>query len=184
MTVIVNVLGGPGVGKSTTATGVFSRLKQENVLCEYVNEYPKEIVWEGTNELLKNQIHIFAEQLRRQWRLMGKVDFVITDCPILLNLIYFDYWHKQNPTFTEDYVKLTKEYFLSTFNQFTNVNFYIHRNKPYQEKGRVQTFEEAKTIDEDVWNLLNFHKIPYQITNSKSSIDDIYAFIKTGKMSL
>ena len=92
MTKIINLIGGPGVGKSTIASGLFSELKQRKVSCEYVSEYAKEVTWEQTHKLLENQIHVFSEQFRRQYRLLGQVDFVITDSPLLLNTVYFNYY--------------------------------------------------------------------------------------------
>ena len=89
MTKVICLCGGPGVGKSTVATGLFSALKQRKVSCEYVSEYAKEVVWEGTHKLLENQIHIFAEQFRRQFRLLGKVDYIVTDSPLILSSVYF-----------------------------------------------------------------------------------------------
>jgi hypothetical protein len=41
MTVVVNLFGGPGTGKSTTASGVFYHLKRDNRNVELVQEYAK-----------------------------------------------------------------------------------------------------------------------------------------------
>lgn len=42
----INVLGGPGVGKSTTAAYVFSEMKRMGLSVEYVPEVAKDFVWE------------------------------------------------------------------------------------------------------------------------------------------
>jgi hypothetical protein len=183
MTIIVNLFGGPGSGKSTTATGVFSALKQQDISCEYVNEFAKEVVWEDTTQLLNNQIFIFAEQLRRQLRLVGKVDYVITDSPILLSCVYFDYWKTKDKFFTSVYKEKTLRYFLETFLQFKNVNWIINRNKPYQQAGRIQTLKEAEKVDADIRHWLDYHMFEYQVTDSQRSIDDVTSAIleKHGK---
>lgn len=175
MTKIINLLGGPGVGKSTAATGIFSRLKTKGINCEYVNEFAKEIVWDNASPMLDNQLHIFAEQFRRQFRLIGKVDYVITDSPLLLNSVYFDYWFKKHHTsmFDDAYCELTKNYFLETYKQFDNVNWYIHRAKVYEPKGRLQVEAAAKEIDDAVQNYLLKNWIGYQITDSIHAIEDV-----------
>ena len=89
---IVNIIGGPGVGKSTIATGVFSLLKQNNISCELASEYAKDVTWEGNHNLFNNQIKIFAEQYRRIYRLLDKVSYVICDSPLILNSIYLDFF--------------------------------------------------------------------------------------------
>lgn len=52
MTKIINFIGGPGVGKSTTALGVAYNLKKRRLNIEYVAEYAKDVTWEGTHALL------------------------------------------------------------------------------------------------------------------------------------
>lgn len=45
-TLIVNLVAGPGTGKSTTMAGVFYKLKSLGIDCEMVTEFAKELVWE------------------------------------------------------------------------------------------------------------------------------------------
>ena len=173
-TKVINFFAGPGAGKSTAATGVFSHLKQKGILCEYVSEYAKDLVWEGTDVLLQNQIHVFAEQFRRQWRLMGKVDYVITDSPLLLSAVYFNRWRQETETWlTESFCNLTEDYFIEAFNQFDNLNWFIRRDKPYVPKGRIQTEKEAHEVDGEVANTLKDYVIPYYTTTSNRAIDDV-----------
>ena len=40
-TLVINLIGGPGCGKSTIAAELFSRLKKMGVTCELVTEYIK-----------------------------------------------------------------------------------------------------------------------------------------------
>ena len=51
-------------------------------------EYAKDVVWEGRDYLLSDQIYLFAKQNRKQVRLYGKVDVVVTDCPLMLSYYY------------------------------------------------------------------------------------------------
>ena len=66
---IVNLFGGPGSGKSTTAAGLFYEVKKLKLNVELVTEYAKDAVWEKRHNLLDDQIYIFAKQQRRISRL-------------------------------------------------------------------------------------------------------------------
>lgn len=149
MTKVINFFGGPGVGKSTSASGVFYTMKKMDISCEYVSEYAKDCVWEETDKLLENQIHVFSEQLRRQYRLINKVDFIITDSPLILSGIYYRFYTNKmpHPFFSEDHTKLAIEFFDRTFLQFDNINFIVKRKKKYNPVGRKQTEDEAIQID-------------------------------------
>lgn len=141
MTTVVNLFGGPGTGKSTTAAHLFAQLKQRNINCELVREYAKDVVWEGRISLLENQVYIFAKQLKRQVDLVGKVDVIVTDSPLLLSMVYND-----DPDL---HALVLKEY-----NKFTNVNVMLGREKPYQPAGRVQTEDEARGLDDTIRRML------------------------------
>jgi hypothetical protein len=154
-TKIINLLGGPGAGKSTVAAGVFYELKKKtNAIwqtAELVTEVAKDIVWEGTTALLENQIHIFSEQFRRQWRVIDQVDFVVTDSPLLLNSVYLDQFCRNYGKYTKfdpAYLERMKTFFDESFRQFNNVDFMLMRgDRPYETKGRTQTLAEAQNID-------------------------------------
>lgn len=150
MTLVVNLLAGPGSGKSTTAAGIFYHLKQQDVNAELVTEYAKDIVWQGSTNLLANQVHILGEQYLRLWRLRDQVDVIITDCPLFLCLYYGS---KQYDSF--------KNLAWELFNEFDNLNYFINREKKYNPKGRVQNEEKARKIDNDVWALLLEYKVPF-----------------------
>jgi broad-specificity NMP kinase len=88
-TLIVNFFGGPGTGKSTFASGVFSKLKHLNYNVEYVQEFAKKLTWEKNNLALDNQFYVSGTQSYFQNMLIGQVDAVITDSPLLIGLLYY-----------------------------------------------------------------------------------------------
>lgn len=47
-TLIVNLFGAPGTGKSTGAAYIFSKLKMAGVDAEYVTEFAKDKVWDNS----------------------------------------------------------------------------------------------------------------------------------------
>lgn len=144
MTWLVNFFAGPGAGKSTMAAQVFANLKMRGINCELAREYAKDVVWEGRTHLLENQLYIFAKQAKRIKDLDGKVDFIITDSPILLSLAYGE----GEP---DSFKQLVRD----VHNSYNNVNVYVKRDKPYVEAGRMQTFDEAVEMDRVILDLLN-----------------------------
>ena len=156
MTQIINLFGGPGCGKSTVASGIFHEMKKSHMSCELISEFAKDIVWEEANKLLGNQIFIFAEQFRRQFRLINKVNYVVTDSPLLLNSIYYNHYTLKNtePFFSNDFNVLLCKVFDRTFLEFENINIMLEREYDYEPEGRVQTAEEAKEIDRLIFNKL------------------------------
>lgn len=139
MTYVINLIAGPGAGKSTTAAGVFFMLKLLNVRCELVTEFAKELTYDENWTDLKRQLYVTAEQERRQRRLVGKVDFIVTDSPLLLGVAYVS---------DERERRAVEESSRSLFDSYKNLNFFIERAKPYHAYGRRQTEEEAREIDQ------------------------------------
>lgn len=147
---IVNVFGGPGSGKSTTAAGLFHWLKCDNINCELVHEEAKKHTWMGAKLALECQPYIFGKQLMKLWRVKDKVDIVITDSPILLSCIYGEDW---GPQFRDSCLHI--------FRQFNNQNFLLTRVKPYSIVGRNQTEQEAVEIDQKIERFLLDFGVPY-----------------------
>lgn len=152
-TLVVNLFGGPGVGKSTNAALAFGKLKVRGYNAEYVPEFAKENVWEDRFGPLNFQSYIFGKQSWRVQRVIGKVDVVITDSPILLSLIY-----------GKDIGPL-EDAIVHQFNQWNTLNLHLFRNlehHPYNPKGRTQTREEAIAIDFKIHRILLDHHIRYK----------------------
>jgi adenylylsulfate kinase-like enzyme len=150
-TILVNLFAGAGAGKSTCASGVFSLLKHHNVNAELITEYAKDLVWEGRLHLNRNDMEIFSEQLRRQHRLRGKVDVMVTDSPILLSSIYI-----------EPFDELFHATVMREFKKYNNFNFFIKRVKPYMKIGRAETKNGAKKIDDKVVEFLDREQVIYE----------------------
>lgn len=152
MTLIVNLFGGPGCGKSTTAAGVFSDLKRKGVNCELVTEFAKDKVWEKSNKIFQDQYYIFGKQHWKLFRTLNEVDVVITDSPLLLSVVYNNLNAKKE-AFNQMVFEGVKD--------FTNLNFVLTRTKEYNPAGRNQTEAEAKGIDELVRVMLDGNNILY-----------------------
>ena len=158
---VINLFGQPSAGKSTTAAGVFHELKKRGINCELVTEYAKDMVWKDMpSHAFKDQIYITAKQNHRQERLRGKVDYVITDSPLLLGLIYMP----------EDYYEGYEELVWSIFHSYNNLNFFLERKKEYNPVGRNQTEEESNKIGAQTKEFLQKNDLPF--FNISCSIDE------------
>ena len=178
MTQVINLLGGPGAGKSLTASGIFYELKIIGVECELVSEFPKELTWEKNLDLLENQLFVFAEQFRRQYRLLDRVDYVITDSPLILSKVYMEMFGERSgkfySAFSENFYDKCLDFFDTTFQEFNNLNFFIDRPGNFDPVGRNETLEEAQQIDNLILNELE----KYEYTRIPSQ-DAVRKIIKT-----
>ena len=165
---VVNLLGGPGSGKSSMAARIFADLKWQYISCEYASEWAKDRVWEGTEILLGNQLLVFANQYHKLHALNEKVDVVVTDSPLILSAIY---GMNESKEFTD--------LVLQKFNSFNNINFFVKRSKPYVQAGRLQTESKARKIDEQIEEFLNIYSMPRQyVTMSNDSLNLINTIIR------
>lgn len=162
MTLIVNMFGGPGTGKSTTATEVFAKLKKQHVNAEYVNEFAKELTWQKRFDDLRCQPYVFGVQLKKMIDVIGQVDVVITDSPIFLSAIYV------NDFYPSSFTTAAIDTFIMLDKTYPTLNFFIDRQKKYNPIGRNQSEDEAKAIDNKILNLLD----KYQIDFLKESGDE------------
>jgi len=87
-TLVINLIGAPGAGKSTISSRMFSDMKTDGLDVEIAPEYAKELVWEGRTETFKDELYLFAKQNHRMFRLNGKTDYIITDRPLILSQFY------------------------------------------------------------------------------------------------
>ena len=170
-TIIVNLFGGPGSGKSTTAAGLFHKLKINGINCELVTEFAKHITWKEDFNTLKNQIYVFAKQHDRMFHLKDKVDVIITDSPIIMGLSYCD-WSVIPNSF--------EQFVVDEFNNTNavNINYFINRVKEYNPSGRSQTEEEAKEKDREIKTLLEKYDVSFQsIDGDEQAVDWLFNII-------
>lgn len=162
---VINLYGAPGSGKSTVASGLFYWMRTHGYNnAELALEPFKDRVFDGTLKDL-TQYDLFSMQANRLHNMRTKgVGVVLTDCPLMLNLIYAKESEK-----TEHFVQAVK----SEENQYKNLNIVVTRSHPYQELGRIHSRKEAEEIGKQIVQMLHDNDMGhYQIT-SKKSINDI-----------
>lgn len=138
MTTYINLFGGPGSGKSTTAAHLFALMKLKGMSVEYVPEWCKLLNYE--DRPLPPQYQIFHGQYDWLKKPQGKMDYVVTDSPILLSAAYGTAAHDAY-------------YAHQDFSPCKN--FWIDRWGPYSPVGRQQTYQEALAKDADIIRLFN-----------------------------
>lgn len=153
MALVVNLLGGPGTGKSTLAAEVFVILKKRGVSCEYITEYAKDKTWEENSATLSNQVYVFGKQHHKMFRVQNKVDVMICDSPLLFSIIYDTNETKKGDNFYE--------HIIEEYHRFNNLNFYMKRTTNYDPVGRNQTEEQAVAIDEQIQSILIDNELDY-----------------------
>lgn len=155
---VVNLLAGPGAGKSTMAARIFSELKMKGVNCELVVEYAKELTYQESWKVLQNQIYVFAKQHKRMFSLAEKVDVIITDSPFFLAHVYDS---RKNQKLVD--------LIMQENDRFNNLYYFIERSHEYKVDGRNESLQEALEIDQRIKKSLGKYNINYE--NLVSSIE-------------
>lgn len=170
MTQVINLFGGPGIGKSTLSSGLFYEMKNMGLNVELVQEYVKKWAWQGKSPGPFDQIYLLGKQANSEYSLYGKVDFIITDSPILLYPFYEQYYND----FDLDKCIIQEVAFKfidkATNNGIKHYNFILERFKPYNPEGRFQKDErEALEIDQLIKDFIVDNQINYTVVTEPDS---------------
>jgi tRNA uridine 5-carbamoylmethylation protein Kti12 len=170
---VINFISGPGAGKSTLCSSLFSYMKKthnhDNV--EYVHEYAKELTWDERYNCLKDQLSILGHQNNMMHRLRGKVDWVVTDTCLVLGLFYAP----------DNYFKNFEPLLMDVFNSYDNINIFVDRPSTYSEIGRNQTHEEAIEVDKKTIALLDRLEVPYIRVSCNIAPEDLLMVIENNR---
>lgn len=140
MTWVINIFGGPGIGKSTVAAELFSEMKKKGYSCELVDEFAKGLVWDASKDDIANQVYCLGNQYHKINRLKDKVDYIITDSPILLNNVYAD----KTGYGSENFKGLVRE----LNNRFYNLDVVLKRDtSSFETNGRIHDEKTALELD-------------------------------------
>ena len=157
-TFVVNFIGAPGCGKSIISALIFAQLKLKHYVTEYVQEYAKQLVWTKDFDTLNNQYYVTKHQYKLLKQIDGKVNYIVTDGPLIHGLYYNTY----NPDNTSDITKTT-HLILDSHHHFRNINIVLTRGDfAYEQEGRLQTKSEARDIDVIMKQLLKTKQINYK----------------------
>lgn len=174
-TIVVNLFGAPGAGKSTGAAYVFYCLKAAGINAELVTEFAKDKVWEKNEKVFINQAYIFGKQSYRQTRLLDEVDVIVTDSPLFLSIYY-----NNSEILGEDFNRVV----YNVFESFNNMNYFVGRTKPYNPKGRFQDETGSDNISRELANLLTDYNICYRTVDGDKIGYDIIVRELIEKLSI
>lgn len=181
---VVNFFGGPGSGKSTQAAGLFYHMKLKGYNVELVTEYSKDLLYSGQLEsMYGHQETIYGEQNYRLLRLWDKVDWAITDSPILLSAVYPLILRENYPDMKPwPAMAPFREMVRCQFNTYDNLNIWLKRpdEQDYQVAGRMQSKGEAIRADELIWTelMMTCGQAPKIIELSDNTVVDVMEYLE------
>lgn len=158
---IICLYGAPGSGKSTCAASLFAHYKQRGGKTELVREYIKHWVWENRAVKPYDEAYIAVKQARQEAVLLGKVDTIITDCPLYVSAFYERKYHPSLPGVSMAVIN-RHEHFCREAG-YEVVNVFLQRVKPYVAQGRFQSEEEADNIAREMQVFLAGNGVNFKI---------------------
>jgi len=173
MSKLINLFGGPGIGKSSIAAGIFYKLKKKHISCNNPYEFPKTLAWDNNIPAIKDQLYVFANQHRGIAQSYGKVDYIIIDSPILFSKIYHSYYTEGYPA--EFYGDSFHKMILELHNKYDNINILLDRaDGVHNDEERFQNYEESLMIDKLCKKVLEENNIPYHTVKvGKNTVKEI-----------
>lgn len=173
MTTVINLYGGPGTGKSTSAAFLYYLLKETGTNAELVREYVKDWAWEDRKINTYDQLYLMGKQIRRESLLYGKVDYIVTDSPVLLG-VYYSQINSPPDVHTGVYHSVLGYYAQAKKDDHCHVHVLLRRSKPYNRAGRWQTEHEARDIDLKIADLLQRLDMQYiECDTDEKSLRDL-----------
>jgi CO dehydrogenase nickel-insertion accessory protein CooC1 len=176
---LINLFGGPGVGKSTIAAGITYELKKNHITCDNPYEFPKVLAWDNNYSAIKDQLYVLANQHRGIAKSYGKVDYIVMDSPILLSLVYKTYYQSNSypSNFYEEEFDLMV---INLFRKYDSINVLLNRSEgKFNTEERYQDLSQSIELDRSIRNMLIKWDIPFtEINVDNDAVNNIVAMIK------
>jgi len=152
----INLFGGPGSGKSVLACYIRAELAFKGYNIELISEAIKE--WTFIPRIPKgcDGFYLLANQIQQEdIRLRAGVDIIVSDSPVFLQ--YFYAQHHNVPLQNAALVAA-----LGYEELYASICIMLQRkDRFYNSLGRYETLEQAKAIDENMKEMLEYHGINY-----------------------
>lgn len=169
---IINIFGGPNVGKTTYAAHLYVQMKIRGKSVALVQEAATDYILEDRMKVVEtDQLSVFTEQNRRLLCRVDSFDYIISDSPILLSHVYF------KPDLSIYNKRDFETFILSTFRQYNNNNVYLDRTIDWGHDmtGRRFNKEQSIAFDSEIKDFLEVNNIPFRSLENniaKVEIDD------------
>ena len=162
MSKLINLFGGPGIGKSGIAAGLTYELKRKHISCNNPYEFPKKLAWDKNYPAIQDQLYVFANQHRGIAECYNKVDYIIIDSPVLFSTIYHSYYTKGYPA--EFYGDSFHQMVVDLHKRYDNINILLERaDGQHNSEERFQDLKQSLEIDKLCKKILEKHDIPYHV---------------------
>lgn len=157
---LINFLGSPQSGKTTTAAMLFAKLKENHMVAEFVLEQArmkiaKNRVYKGFNSLTsEDQNEIFMEQIESESVMSrGNSAIVVSDSSPINNLLYCPDWKKDHwrQTMVSD--------FLSKNNPLVFLCLPIDSSKRLTDMNRIHSLEESIALHNKFDEILEYFQV-------------------------
>ena len=160
MSKLINLFGGPGIGKSSISAGISYQLKSKHISCNNPYEFPKRLAWDNNMPAIKDQLYVLGNQHRGIAECYGKVDYIVVDSPVLFSLIYKMWYSKGYPA--EFYSEAFNQMIIDLHNNYDNLNILLERTEGvHNDDERYQNLEESIKIDAHCKKILDDNDIDY-----------------------
>ena len=175
---LINLFGGPGIGKSGIAAGITYKMKKKHIKVNNPYEFPKKLAWDNNIPAISDQLYVFANQHRGIAECYGKVDYIVIDSPILFSTIYHRYYTKGYPA--EMYGKVFHDMVIDLHRRYGSINILLERGVTiHNDDERFQNYKQSVEIDTLCKNVLDETKSPYHTVKvGDNSVKDIMKIIK------
>lgn len=145
-TLVVELYAGPSVGKSTVAAHIYAALKSRRVDVELTREYVKAWVRQGREVSALDEYYILGKQTHDESHLLGQVDVVVSDRPVLLSAVYAELYSPR--TVRHGVVAAVRSYYEHTAALgHRRVAIMLPRRHEYVAVGRYEDDEQAQLVD-------------------------------------
>lgn len=158
-TTIINLYGGPGCGKSTSAAYLYYLLKAAGENTELVREYVKDWAYDRRAFSAYDEIYFLGKQVRHESMLFGKVDWIVTDAPVYMTAYYASLYC--SPKLAHGVAEAAQAFYEQAREDgHQHLHIVLQRTKPYHADGRYQSEEQALEVDRGVEAMLDKFKVP------------------------
>lgn len=156
----INIYGASGVGKTQTSFTLAAYFKRGGSKVELVREEAK--LWAYRKEPIRgwDQWEVSVKQLQQERFYLDRgIDFIVTDCPLLLNGFYARKYDVPNwKGIIENAILYEKDY--PSYNLFLYMT-----DREFQTFGRYETQEESRQNQEELLEFLKEYKINFEPCN-------------------
>lgn len=175
---LINIIGAPGVGKSTISALLFAYMKMRGYVVEYVQEYVKKLVWTRDFDSINNQYYLSKKTFETLDQIVssGSIKYCISDGPLLHGLVY----NQQNVHNTSN-IEKTEKFILECIGKFNNINIYLERvpGRQYETAGRIHTEDESIEVGNLLKDLLERNGMEYvSFAADPANVDKIIDYIE------